>query len=85
MSTRSVSVHEAKTQLSRLLQQVISGETIVISRSGRPVARLVPIEPPTTARIPGSDDVRLHADFVELPPTLRRAFGLHGPKRRKAP
>ena len=83
MSTKSVSVHEAKTHLSRLLQQVISGETIVIARSGRPVARLVPIERPATPRAPGNDDVRLHADFDELPPTLRRAFGLAGTKRRR--
>ncbi len=37
-----VNVHEAKTHLSRLLQRVESGEEIVISRAGRPVARLVP-------------------------------------------
>jgi prevent-host-death family protein len=36
-----VNVHEAKTQLSRLLQRVEKGEEIVIARAGRPVARLV--------------------------------------------
>ena len=36
-----VNVHEAKTQLSRLLAQVEAGEEIVIARRGRPVARLV--------------------------------------------
>lgn len=41
---QQVSVHEAKTHLSRLLRQAIAGEDIVITRSGRPVARLVPIE-----------------------------------------
>jgi len=40
-----VNVHEAKTHLSRLLRRVLSGEEIVIARSGVPVARLVPIEP----------------------------------------
>ncbi|MBA3457926.1 MAG: type II toxin-antitoxin system prevent-host-death family antitoxin [Deltaproteobacteria bacterium] len=83
MATKLVSVHEAKTHLSRLLQQVISGETIVIARSGRPVARLVPIERPMTARSPGNDDVRMHADFDEVPPTIRRAFGLPAGKRRR--
>ena len=39
-----VSVHEAKTQLSRLLRQAVAGEEVVITRSGLPVARLVPIE-----------------------------------------
>jgi len=37
-----VNVHEAKTHLSRLLRRVASGEEVVICRSGKPVARLVP-------------------------------------------
>ena len=40
----TVSVHEAKTHLSRLLQRIAEGEEVTITRSGRPVARLVPIE-----------------------------------------
>jgi prevent-host-death family protein len=39
----TVSVHEAKTHLSRLLQRVEAGEEVVIARGGVPVARLVPI------------------------------------------
>ena len=39
-----VGVHEAKTHLSRLLTQVAAGEDVVVTRSGRPVARLVPVE-----------------------------------------
>jgi prevent-host-death family protein len=39
-----VSVHEAKTHLSRLLRRVAMGEEVVISRGGEPVARLVPVE-----------------------------------------
>jgi prevent-host-death family protein len=38
-----VNVHEAKTHLSRLLRRVAEGEEIIISRNGRPVARLVPV------------------------------------------
>jgi prevent-host-death family protein len=40
--TVSVNVHEAKTHLSRLLEQVAAGERVVISKAGRPVADLVP-------------------------------------------
>lgn len=36
-----VNVHEAKTQLSRLLELVEEGETVVIARHGKPVAALV--------------------------------------------
>ena len=40
--TKSVGVHEAKTHLSRLLEDVAIGEDVVITRRGEPVARLVP-------------------------------------------
>lgn len=75
MSTKIVSVHEAKTQLSKLLVRVTSGETIVIERRGQPVARLLAIEPPKSKRVPGNDAVQLHADFDKLPARLRKAFG----------
>ncbi|MDX1541426.1 MAG: type II toxin-antitoxin system Phd/YefM family antitoxin [Geminicoccaceae bacterium] len=35
-------IHEAKTQLSKLLERVEKGEEIVIARAGKPIARLVP-------------------------------------------
>lgn len=41
---RQIGVYEAKTQLARLLDQVERGETITITRHGRPVARLTPVE-----------------------------------------
>ncbi len=41
-----VNVHEAKTQLSRLLERVRAGEEIVIAKAGKPCARLAPLEPP---------------------------------------
>ncbi len=40
-----VNVHEAKTQLSRLLARVEAGEEVVIARRGAPVARLVACRP----------------------------------------
>ena len=48
-----VNVHEAKTQLSRLLAQVEAGEEVVIARNGVPVARLVAA--PRKARKPQPD------------------------------
>lgn len=41
--TKSVGVHEAKTHLSRLLEDVAAGEEIVITRRGEQVASLVPV------------------------------------------
>jgi prevent-host-death family protein len=40
--TVSVNIHEAKTHLSRLLEQVAAGERVVISKAGTPIADLVP-------------------------------------------
>ncbi len=41
-SARTVGAHDAKTNLSQLLDRVESGEAIIIMRHGEPVARLVP-------------------------------------------
>ena len=50
MSQQTVSVHAAKTNLSRLIERALAGEEIVIARGKTPVARLVPIETPGIAR-----------------------------------
>ena len=69
MSTQ-VNVHEAKTHLSRLLEQVGLGEEVVIAKAGRPVARLVAVGPEITERHPGSarGDVWISADFDDALP-----------------
>lgn len=70
MST--VSVHEAKTHLSRLLQRVEAGEEVVIARAGEPVARLVPVSK-TMPRQPGrlKGLIRIGDDFDDpLPADL---------------
>ena len=41
---QTVNIHEAKTQLSRFIDQATLGESIIIARAGRPVARLMPLE-----------------------------------------
>ncbi len=46
-----VNVHEARIHLSRLLLKVEQGEEVVISRFGKPIARLVPVEQPCTRRL----------------------------------
>jgi prevent-host-death family protein len=40
-----VNIHEAKTQLSRLLERVALGEEVIIAKAGKPVARLVAVAP----------------------------------------
>lgn len=40
---QTVNIHEAKTHLSRLVEEAAAGEEIIIAKAGRPVARLVPL------------------------------------------
>ncbi|ANJ28109.1 type II toxin-antitoxin system Phd/YefM family antitoxin [Agromyces aureus] len=65
MTEEIVNIYDAKTGFSRLVSRVEHGERVTISRNGHPVARLVPIEPERTARVPGalSGRVRIAADF----------------------
>ena len=66
----TVNVHEAKTHLSRLLERVESGEEIVIARAGEPIARLVPLGPPTPRTLFGRDrgKIWISDDFDEALP-----------------
>jgi prevent-host-death family protein len=49
-----VNVHEAKTHLSRLLNQALDGEEVIIMRAGRPLVRLTPLETAPARRKLGS-------------------------------
>jgi prevent-host-death family protein len=55
----SFNIYEAKTQLSKLIRRVRAGEEVVIADAGTPVAKLVPIEPPKTARVLGGDEGKI--------------------------
>jgi len=50
---RIVNVHQAKTHLSRLIDDAHAGETILLAKAGKPWARLMPLAPPPPQRIPG--------------------------------
>jgi prevent-host-death family protein len=75
---KTVNVHEAKTQLSRLLQAVEDGEEIVIARNGTPVAKLVPHVEERKPREPGWAKGRLWMapDFDEYDEQIARDFGM---------
>lgn len=49
-----VTVHQAKTTLSKLIQQALAGEEVIIARGDEPVVRLVPIAAPAPARVFGA-------------------------------
>jgi prevent-host-death family protein len=50
---KQVNVYEAKSQLSKLLEQVEGGDEIIIARNGKPIARLVPVQRRREPRVPG--------------------------------
>ena len=50
----TVTIHQAKTNLSRLIERASAGEEIIIARGSKPVARLVPVGAIKGKRQPGS-------------------------------
>ncbi len=72
-----VNIHDAKTNLSRLLDRVSKGAEIVIAKAGKPVARLVPIESAAPARKPGflKGRITIAPDFdAAIPAAVIDAF-----------
>lgn len=74
-----IGMHEAKTQLSKLVERVEAGEEIVITRRGEPAARLVPERRGEGfASLSGAwrGRVKIAEDFDELPSDLADALGM---------
>lgn len=66
----TVNVREAKTHLSRLLEQAHAGEEIIVAKAGKPYARLVPLAATSAPRRPGRlrGQVDTARFFDSLPP-----------------
>jgi prevent-host-death family protein len=72
-------VHQAKTNLSRLIKEARAGRKVVIARGDEPVAYLVPIPPPRKKRMPGrlKGKIRVERTFFKpLSRKERKAWGL---------
>ncbi len=71
-----VNVHEAKTQLSRLLKRVAQGDDVTISRAGVPVAKLIAVGPKGQVRPMGMDrkNIWMAEDFDAPDPELETLF-----------
>jgi prevent-host-death family protein len=68
---QTITIHKAKTQLSRLIEKVSHGEEIIIARGKQPVARLSGIEKDNGNRKPGAwkGKIKIGPEFFEpLPP-----------------
>lgn len=82
----TVTIHEAKTHLSRLIKAVLAGEEVVLAHGKNPVARIVPLNPPLPKRrtpnrfahlVPAGKDV-LEDGFWDPLPTEHLGLGLDG-------
>lgn len=74
---KTVNIHEAKTQFSRLVDAAANGEEIIIAKAGKPTARMVPMERVKTKRRFGALKglIRISKDFdAPLPDELIAAF-----------
>jgi len=72
-----VNVHQAKTHLSRLLDEVAAGAEVIIAKAGKPVAKLVPLEPVVRKKKLGLLQGRISVpdDFdAPLPPEILKDF-----------
>lgn len=50
MPTITVNMHEAKTNLSRLVEKAAQGESVVIAKAGKPMVRIIAIDAPAPAK-----------------------------------
>ena len=71
-----INLYEAKTHLSKVINQAVKGEEVVIARSGKPVVRLVPYDQSQTMRKPGiwKGKVKVDPDFDASSPQMEKLF-----------
>jgi prevent-host-death family protein len=74
-------ISEAKAQLSALIAMVQQGDEVILSKSGKPVAKIVPYRGAARRRVPGSmeGDIWIAPDFDDLPDDMAEAFGMREP------
>jgi prevent-host-death family protein len=78
---KTINVHQAKTQLSRLLEEVAAGQEIIIAKAGKPIARLVSLRTASKKRQLGILEGMLTVmpDFdAPLPDAILDAFEERG-------
>ncbi len=62
---KNANIHEAKTHLSKLIESVLAGEDVIISKAGKPLVRLIPYQGATQPRTPGiwKGRIKIASDF----------------------
>ena len=66
---RTVNIHEAKTHLSRLVDQAVAGEPFIIAKAGKPLVKVVPL---VALDQPGPKRIGFMQDLIEVPEDFDR-------------
>ena len=75
--SKQVNIHQAKTELSKLIGDVLVGEEVVIAKAGKPVVKLIPFKKTKKLRKPGSakGQIWIAPDFnAPLPEEILKSF-----------
>lgn len=73
---KKANLHEAKTNLSKLVEMAIAGEDVIICRAGEPIAKIIPFTVSKKKRIPGQykGKIKIEDDFEDMPESFLRNF-----------
>ena len=77
----TVNIHEAKTQLSRLIDRAAQGEAVVIAKAGRPIVKVTAIDAPASPRRLGflQGEIAVPEDFDRMGASEIAALFSSGP------
>lgn len=72
---KTINIHQAKTDLSKLIKEVLEGEEVIIAKYGEPLVKIEPYKP-IQKRKPGiwKGKVKIKDDFDELPEEILAGF-----------
>lgn len=71
-----INIHQAKTNLSRLIEKTLTGEDVIIAKAGKPVAKLVAYKEKLKPRKPGllKGKIWISDDFDDEDPEINKLF-----------
>ena len=71
-----VNMHEAKSKLSSLVKEVLSGKEVVIAKAGKPLVKLIPFQQDSRPRVPGryKNQIEIAPDFDLTSEDIIKAF-----------
>lgn len=73
---QTINIHQAKTQLSKLIEKTLNGENVIIAKAGKPVVRLVAYTKSLKPRKPGllKGKIKISDDFTKEDEEINKLF-----------